>query len=76
MLLEVKDNVKTEAAVLWSVRDLIENCHISRTRAYQMVKSPEMPTVYIGGRVFILRKQFIEMLEQNARNRDRPLFDG
>lgn len=77
MTQELKNtSTPTDAAVLWTVHDLMHFCHFSRTRAYRVIKDPAMPTVYIGGRVFILRQKFVEILEQNARNRDHPIFEG
>lgn len=76
MVQELKTpDTTNEMAVLWNARDLQKYCHFSRTRAYQVLGDPTSPTIHIGGRVYIMRKQFIELLEANVGNRDRPLFD-
>jgi len=76
MTQEIKNTSADFEPVLWTVQDLMRNCHFSRSRAYDICADPKTPVVRIGGRVFILRKKFIEQLEQSARTRDRPAFDG
>ncbi|MGB9371758.1 MAG: helix-turn-helix domain-containing protein [Halobacteriota archaeon] len=57
-----KEHHKDEALTL-SVEHAARLIGISRTTAYRMVQSGELPAVRIGRRVLILKKPLMEMLE-------------
>ncbi|HYA33437.1 MAG TPA: helix-turn-helix domain-containing protein [Candidatus Bathyarchaeia archaeon] len=57
-----KEHHKDEALTL-SVEHAARLIGISRTTAYRMVQSGELPAVRVGRRVLILKKPLMEMLE-------------
>jgi excisionase family DNA binding protein len=57
-----KEHHKDEAMTL-SVEHAARLIGISRTTAYRMVQSGELPAVRVGRRVLILKKPLMEMLE-------------
>ena len=57
-----KEHHKDEAMTL-SVEHTARLIGISRTTAYRMVQSGELPAVRVGRRVLILKKPLMEMLE-------------
>ena len=57
-----KEHHKDEAMTL-SVEHASRLIGISRTTAYRMVQSGELPAVRVGRRVLILKKPLMEMLE-------------
>ena len=57
-----KEHHKDEAMTL-SVEHAARLIGISRTTAYRMVQSGELPAVKVGRRVLILKKPLMEMLE-------------
>jgi excisionase family DNA binding protein len=57
-----KEHHKDEAITL-SVEHAARLIGISRTTAYRMVQSGELPAVRVGRRVLILKKPLMEMLE-------------
>jgi excisionase family DNA binding protein len=57
-----KEHHKDEAITL-SVEHAARLIGISRTTAYRMVQSGELPAVKVGRRVLILKKPLMEMLE-------------
>ena len=57
-----KEHHKDEAITL-SVEHAARLIGISRTTAYRMVQSGELPAVRVGRRVLILKKPVMEMLE-------------
>ncbi|MFZ0925511.1 MAG: helix-turn-helix domain-containing protein [Halobacteriota archaeon] len=57
-----KEHDKDEALTL-SVEHAARLIGISRTTAYRMVQSGELPALRVGRRVLILKKPLMEMLE-------------
>jgi excisionase family DNA binding protein len=57
-----KEHHKDEAMTL-SVEHAANLIGISRTTAYRMVQSGELPAVRVGRRVLVLKKPLMEMLE-------------
>ena len=53
--------------LLWDYRDLIEYGGLSRRKAYEFLKSPEMPTVKIGSRRFMNAEKFKQWVDEHTQ---------
>lgn len=53
--------------ILWDYRDLVEYGGVSRRKAYEMLKDPNMPTIKIGSRRYMNAERFKQWIDQHTQ---------
>lgn len=52
---------------IWSAKELVQ-AGFTRTMAYQLLSRADVPTIRIGGRLFVRRETFISWLKAQERH--------
>ena len=54
------------ALAVWSANELMQ-AGFSRTMSYQILSRADVPTIRIGGRIFVRREAFLEWLKSQEK---------